>query len=224
MNVMTAVEPHFYKDAKPDSHQLRRRRDMLGLLSGLKGKVLDYGCGWGDLSYQFSKTNPVRGVDADPERVAFAKDQYAPIEFSVCRTDGLDFDDASFDIVLSTVVINFVSEPADYLAEISRVLTPDGRLIICVRNPPVIRNWVRKILGQPPAPPHVPYLPERRDFMALLDQQGFEVEQHSCFYDPPFKDWKGIRDAIFGTAEQILSVFGVRTTAPYYSFRCRKKT
>lgn len=225
---MTEVPTHFLKDAKPNPHQLRRRNSILSMLEGLPGEVLDYGCGWGDLTYQISKINPVRGVDIDPERVAFAQKEYAPIKFSQCRSDGLDFEDQAFDIVVSTVVVHFVPDPVAYLQEAYRVLKPGGHLIICCRNKPVIRNFLRRLLGKPEAPPTLSfpgqklYFPDQKEFGRLLEKNGFELLKHAGFYDPPFQDWHGFRTLVLGSVELLLSIFKVQTTINYYTILCRK--
>ncbi len=225
---MTKVEAHFLKDATPNSHQLRRRKSVLSMLEGLQGEVLDYGCGWGDLTYQISKTNPVKGVDVDPERVAFAQEQYAPIEFSQCRADGLDFEAQTFDIVVSTVVVHFVPDPASYLQEIHRVLRPGGHLVICCRNKPVVRNFLRRLAGRPEAPTTSNfsgknlYFPEQKEFFQILETAGFKLLRLSGFYDPPFQDRHGIRGLALGSIELVLSTLKVQATIPYYTVLCHK--
>lgn len=227
---MTEVPAHFQKDAKPSPHQLRRRNSVLSALKGLRGDVLDYGCGWGDLTYQIAKTNPAKGVDVDPERVAFAQQQYAPIEFSQCRTDGLDFGDQTFDIVVSTVVVHFVPDPAAYLQEAHRVLKPGGYLVICCRNKPVVRNFLRRLIGKPEAPPtlcfpgqHL-YFPDQKEFIQLLEKTGFKLLKRSGFYDPPLQDWRDIhvRTLVSGSIELLLSIFKVQATIHYYTILCHK--
>ena len=112
------VPAHFHRDAPLDPHQRRRHDAVLSLLRTLPpGRVLDYGFGWGDIAWQASRTHPdIHAVDVEQRRVDFARSQYAPLPFDVCRPDGLDFPDASFDIVLSIVVLPFVPDDDAYLA------------------------------------------------------------------------------------------------------------
>jgi SAM-dependent methyltransferase len=51
-----------------------------------------------------------------------------PIEFRVGDAEALPFDDQSFDVVISTFGVMFVSKPEVAVAELARVCKPGGRL------------------------------------------------------------------------------------------------
>lgn len=214
------VPTNFRKGARPTWHQRRRHREILGLLARTGGAVLDYGCGYGDLTAAIARTRPVRGVDVDPARVAFAAAEYAPVVFEACRPDGLDFPDASFDAVVSSVVIPFVPDPAAYLRECRRVLRPGGHLILTCKNVEVVRNAFRRLLGRGPAPAKL-WVRRRGEVRALLEAEGFEPVAESYFYDPPFTSWKNAGDVLVGSVEQMLSLVGAREASGYYTFLCR---
>ena len=89
--------------------------------SSEKIRILDYGCG------------------GSPYRDFFPNSEYVRADFTPCQ--GLDFllpeadssipvDDGSFDLVLSTQVLEHVAEPAHYVAECFRVLKPGGHLLL----------------------------------------------------------------------------------------------
>jgi ubiquinone/menaquinone biosynthesis C-methylase UbiE len=62
----------------------------------------------------------------------------------------LPFEDSSFDFVVSTLVLCTVNDPARALAEIHRVLKPDGRLVFLehVRSPdPALAHWQDRLEG-----------------------------------------------------------------------------
>jgi FkbM family methyltransferase len=100
--------------------------------------VLDVGCGTGTLAIAAARRagqGVVHGVDPSPELVARArkKARRAGVEvaFTVASGEELPLADASFDVVLSTLVFHHLSHDAlrASVAQIRRVLKPGGRLL-----------------------------------------------------------------------------------------------
>jgi SAM-dependent methyltransferase len=93
----------------------------------LKGNTLDVGCGIGNmLSF---RPNTV-GVDINPHNVAFCKELGRDAQ--IMMPDLLPFGDASFNSVLLDNVLEHIFEPTPLLAEIRRVLRPQGVVVIGV--------------------------------------------------------------------------------------------
>jgi ubiquinone/menaquinone biosynthesis C-methylase UbiE len=217
------IADHFRKDAPQDRHQASRHRAVLSMLRGLQGQVLDYGCGYGDLTYAISKTNPVQGVDVDSERVQFAAKEYAPISFRQCRADGLDLPDAEFDIVTSVVVLPFVPDPDAYLAEIRRVLKPGGHLIIATRNDPALTHLASSLRARRGKEEERRglFCPSLGEVMRLLEQHGFRVLRRSAFYDPPLERRGSVFDIVNGTIALLDEALALARFAPYLLFLAR---
>jgi SAM-dependent methyltransferase len=99
--------------------------------------VLDYGCA--DQPYRTWIPADATYIGADlpgnPEANLYI------------RSDGtLDVEDASFDAILSTQVLEHVADPVTYVAECYRVLRPGGRLLlsthgIMVYHPDPVDYW-----------------------------------------------------------------------------------
>jgi ubiquinone/menaquinone biosynthesis C-methylase UbiE len=97
-------------------------------------RLLDVGCGTGALLHRLSRQHPaaqLTGVDPVPEMLAVARRRLPP---EVLLREGwaerLPFDDGQFDVVLSCNVFHYVRQPVAALREMSRVLSPGGRLLI----------------------------------------------------------------------------------------------
>jgi GT2 family glycosyltransferase/ubiquinone/menaquinone biosynthesis C-methylase UbiE len=103
-------------------------------------KVLDVASGEGYGSSIMAKTaSSVTGVDISDDAVRHANQTYIKdnLHFIQGSATKLDFDDASFDVVVSFETIEHLAEQAEMLGEIRRVLRPDGKLVISSPNRPI---------------------------------------------------------------------------------------
>lgn len=221
------VPAHFHRDAPQDAHQRRRHRAVLDMVARVpRGRVLDYGFGWGDIAWAVARSHPdIVGVDVEQRRVDFANRQYAPIPFSRCRPDGLDFPDASFDLVLSVVVLPFVPDDEAYLAEIRRVLRPGGHLVLATKTSPLLTRLWRRLTGRRELDRHPsPGIRhhDAGDAARLLRRHGFTILRRRAFYDPPFEARKNPVDLANGVVERVGELAGLVSPAPYPLFLARR--
>lgn len=101
-------------------------------------KILDIGCGTGSLTIMIARylsaTGHVIGIDAAPRMIKIARNKAArarnKAEFAVGIAEKLDFDDASFDIVVNSMFTHHIDNELKKLAfaEMFRVLKQGGRL------------------------------------------------------------------------------------------------
>jgi ubiquinone/menaquinone biosynthesis C-methylase UbiE len=98
------------------------------LVGGARGRTLDLGCGTGRNLPLLPPA--VRALGVDPSRAALLRAQRRARRPALvqARAEALPFRDATFDTVLSGLVFCSVDDPARGLAEIRRVLRPDGEL------------------------------------------------------------------------------------------------
>lgn len=220
------VPAHFHRDAPLDPHQRRRHHAVLGALSHVpRGRLLDYGCGWGDITWAMARTHPdIHAVDIDAARVEFARREFAPVDFGVCRPDGLDFEDASFDCVTSVVVLPFVPDDGAYLREVRRVLKPEGHFLLATKICPRLRQLSNLLTGHPERSRMASTglrTHTARDVLALLEAHGFGVISRSGFFDPPFDARKNAGDLLNGAIELLAEAASLESFAPYQVFLCR---
>ncbi len=101
-------------------------------------RVVDVACGEGYGSALLAKTAArVTGVDISPEAVAHAKRSYAllaNVEFACAPCTALPLADASVDVAVSFETVEHIGEQARFLDELSRVLAPEGVLILSCPN------------------------------------------------------------------------------------------
>ena len=128
--------------------EARFRAEEVGLARIRRGdRVLDVGCGTGSLTITAARvtgsTGRVVGVDPGVEMIerARAKGRHSaqPVEFVATAGEALPFADASFDVVLISLVLHQLpSAPLHAtMAEIRRVLAPGGRFLAVDLGTPV---------------------------------------------------------------------------------------
>jgi ubiquinone/menaquinone biosynthesis C-methylase UbiE len=102
-------------------------------------EVLDVGCGTGTLAVVAARAAEgvkVTGLDADGSILARARRRAAEagleIRFDEGTSTALPYPDASFDVVLSTLMFHHLPDEAkrETADEVARVLRPGGRLVV----------------------------------------------------------------------------------------------
>lgn len=172
------------------------------LLSEAGGEVLEIGGGTGANLPHYRDVERVVITEPDPfmrEKLWPKLAQSSiPVEVLDAGAQDLPFADDSFDVVVSTLVLCTVPDQRETLAEIRRILRPDGRFLFMehVRGSGSISRWQDRILplwrrlfaGCHP----------NRDTFASIEAAGFEVRSLDRFEPPvPFS---GIVPHIQGVA------------------------
>ncbi len=122
--VRTAIDAHFGGDANA-------RYPLAGKTA------LDVGCGAGLLCEPLARMGAaVTGVDAAPENVAAAKAHatLSGLEIDYHAGEIAEQGLGQFDIVSSMEVIEHVTDPAAFIAELARHLMPGGLLLLSTPN------------------------------------------------------------------------------------------
>lgn len=128
------------EDGKIRLEHYHRYAVVLDLVAGKD--ILDIASGEGYGSFLMADTaRTVLGVDISDEAVLNAKNSYSSLKdnlnFSVGSAIDLDLEDNSFDVVVSFETIEHLAEQNEMLAELRRVLKPDGVLVMSSPNRPI---------------------------------------------------------------------------------------
>lgn len=126
-------------------------------------RVLDVACGTGVVTRLASQAvgaaGVVTGLDVNPGMLAVARTTTPPdmiIEWREGSAESMPFPDASFDVILCQMGLQFMPDKKATLSEIWRVLALSGRLIINVPGPippafAILAETLARNIGPEPA-------------------------------------------------------------------------
>ena len=132
--------------------RLTQLADAIGYHVPTGGRVLDLGCGTGELTRLLAGTElRVTGCDISANMLgqAAAADPATAAEWIRLDPDWrtLPFATASFNMVVAASVLEYVGSPAAVLRECARVLRPGGVLLCTVPDPRHPVRWLEWLVG-----------------------------------------------------------------------------
>ncbi len=117
------------------------RRALIDLLDGLQpNHVLEVGCGAGANLSEIRRRHPrcrTVGLERQPDAAAEARRRDGVdrlVEGDVLDHERIDFDPASFDLVVLSHVLEHFAQPEQVLARCRRWLQPGGHVLIALPN------------------------------------------------------------------------------------------
>jgi SAM-dependent methyltransferase len=112
--------------------------------------VLEVGCGWGELAEWITRDTgaEVVATDLSPRMVELARER--GVDARVADVQRLPFADGEFDLVVAAWMLYHVPDLDRALAEVVRVLRPDGHLV-AVTNSTTHLIELRDLVGSGPS-------------------------------------------------------------------------
>ena len=123
------------------------REKLVDVLADTNAVVLDVACGTGDLSLELKKhaRASVIGSDFCHPMLSIARDKTAEADIALPYVEGdamnLPFPDATFDAVTIAFGLRNLSNFADGLKELNRILKPEGMLAVLEFSTPVVPGF-----------------------------------------------------------------------------------
>ncbi len=114
--------------------------DLLALLPDVGDRrVLDLGCGAGQLAHCLATTGAaeVVGVDVSERMLSLARAEWAHPRVTFCRAaiEQVAFPPARFDLVVSSLVLHYVDDYTGLVSRIAEWLAPGGVLVYSTEHP-----------------------------------------------------------------------------------------
>lgn len=158
------------------------------LLSEVSGEILEIGFGTGlNLSCYPEKVHKITVVDpnAGMHRRAQRRLRQSDIEVDkrLLSSEALPFEEATFDCVVSTFTLCSIQQVERALAEVFRVLKPEGRFLVLehgLSNNPEVQKWQRWLNG--PQQLFGDQCQLVRNIRELVKQQPFRSVELDEFY------------------------------------------
>jgi SAM-dependent methyltransferase len=125
------------KIGKEERGNLQTNLEFLAQAGVLKSddKILEIGCGIGSVVFELSRQGyEVTGTDISREAISYGQKKYGDIRLEVQAAENLQYDDESFDIVLSFDLFEHVAATDKHLSEVGRVLCPGGHYLFQTPN------------------------------------------------------------------------------------------
>jgi SAM-dependent methyltransferase len=107
--------------------------DLAGIAEGQR--VVDVGCGTGLLTAELVGrvgAENVAAVDPSQPFVDAVAARYPGVDVRQGSAEALPFEDDSFDAALAQLVVHFMTDPVQGIAEMSRVTRSGGSVVACV--------------------------------------------------------------------------------------------
>src|SRR5258705_1217943 len=121
--------PHFVETLENALYTLRVR-EIEAVANNGPGRVLDVGCGRGVLLEEFRRRGwEIHGTELSEQAASYARQTLKiPVEIGTLET--LHFPANQFDAITLWHVLEHVANPRTVLAQINRILKPDGVLLV----------------------------------------------------------------------------------------------
>lgn len=167
------------------------RDTVLEVLRSLRARrVLEVGCGWGELAERMAVELGcgVRAIDQSPRMVELARER--GVDAHVGDVQDLGFDDAAFDAVVAAWMLYHVPDLDRGLAECARVLRPGGSLI-AVTNAAADLAELWELVGRDTSARLLTFRAENGE--QALRRHFHDVVRHDLASEVTFTDADGIR-------------------------------
>lgn len=125
---------------KADRYLFDRLHELL--LPTLEGRYLDIGCGTGNYTSAFAKKGySFVGIDPSEEMLQKAADKNTSTTWRLGKAENIDLPSKSIDGVIASLTIHHWQDLAQGFTEISRVLKPNGKMVLFTATPAQMKGY-----------------------------------------------------------------------------------
>lgn len=180
--------------------------DLLALLKPLPGeRILDLGCGPGQLTDQIAKSGAVViGLDASLEMIGQARQNFPKLKFVLQDAAKMKFEN-EFNAIFSNAALHWMLDASGVLRAVTRALRVGGRFVAEMGgngNIQIIEGAIREVVGgyyRGEIPARRTYFPALGEYASLMEACGLETQMAQLFDRPtPLEGEDGMANWIRG--------------------------
>ncbi|MEA5593680.1 class I SAM-dependent methyltransferase [Rivularia sp. UHCC 0363] len=150
-------------------------------------RILDLGCGTGQLTAKIAGGAEVIGIDSAPEMIEQARQNYPQLKFQVADAKNFHLSQP-LDAVFSNAVLHWIPQADNVINSISKSLKINGRFIAEFGGKGNVESIIKALynalenIGVKNAPNlNLWYFPSIGEYALKLEKQGFEVTYSYLF-------------------------------------------
>jgi len=112
-----------------------------------KNKILEIGCGSGEMTKKLENKAKITAIDLDKKQIEEARNKIKNAEFKIADATKLPFKNNSFDAAYSINVLHHIPPYEKVFKEIYRVLKKSGTLFLVDVRSWVFKSKIPRIIG-----------------------------------------------------------------------------
>ncbi len=154
-------------------------------ISGSTQHIMEIGCGRGWLCKKLSDYGTITGIDPVEPVIRYAKKLFPQLEFHTGYSAAFiqQFPDKKFDLIVSTEVIEHVTDKKIFMHEIRSMLKPNGVVILTTPRLEHYDDSIKAYGGDPNQP--VEEWMSEPELKELLESTGFTIINKTFFSPLP---------------------------------------
>ncbi len=200
----------------------------------ITGRIVDLGCGTGFLTAELLKGRPGQPITAldlavPMLRMARSKLNAKTISYVCADAENLPFADASLDLVVSNLALQWCGQLDQALADICRALKPGGSLAFSTFGDGTLQE-LKNAWATVDSHRHVNAFYDRQRLLQAVQEAGFsDIQSHSRRYQPRYgcvldllKELKqlGARTVVAGHSSHLTGKQKMQTMMAAYQRLC----
>ena len=181
-----------WSSKEPNEDESIRLAEIKKVIENLKFNtnlhILEIGCGRGWLSGKLSHYGKVTGIEPVEPVVKYARKLFPHLEFYSHLPSAFirQFPGKKFDLIVSSEVLEHVTDKKEFMEQVSNMLNPGGVAIITTPRMEHYNDFI-SIYGNEPGQPVEEWMTEL-EVKDLVLGSGFEIVDHTVFAPLPIKD------------------------------------